>query len=243
MTSPTGVKRLDELLGGGVPDGSTTLIHGPAFSGKDVLAHLFVLEGVRAGTPGVIVLTDDAASEVSAGLAEIDENVPRYEEEGLLWYVDAFAESVSGVEDPHPRTAYVDSVVNLNALTRAMSDVQRQIVADHDRHRMVFDSVTTLVVNTNAQTAFRFLQVFLGRTRKAGGTSQILLEGGIHEPSEVRLIQHLSDGTVETRREADDSTQLRVEGFGLNKTPGWVDYEYSDSTFEIVGGFGVGRIR
>lgn len=241
MTQGTGVKRLDDLLGGGFADRSTAIVHGPTFTGKHVLASKFALEGVREGTPAVIVLTDDSAAEVSGRLEQIDPKVPTYEEEGLIWYLDAYSESI-GAGEGHTNTVYVESAVNLNAFTRAMNEVQRQILEDHEQHRMVFDSLTTLVVNTNAQTAFRFLQVFLGRTRQAGGTSLLLLEGGIHEDSEVRLIEHLTDGVIETRREGD-KTQIRVEGFNLNKTPGWVEYEFTETEFEIVGSFGVGRIK
>lgn len=241
VSVPTGVKRLDDLLGGGVPKGSTTLLRGPPFTGRTVLGRLFVLAGVRAGEPGVLVLTDASASEASEALAAVDPKVPDYEADGLLWYVDAYTEGLGGEVD-HPRGRAVPSAVDLNAFTRVMNEVQRELLADHDAHRMLFDSVTTMIVNANAQTAFRFLQVFLGRTRQAGGTSMLLLDDGIHADDEVQLVTHLVDGLVQTVKE-DERTALRVEGLGLNKSPGWVEYEFDDDAFEITGSFGVGRIR
>jgi len=60
---PMGIPRLDEMLGGGLPDGYSLLVAGPSGSGKTILATQFLAEGVRLGENGVI-----AAFEKSPGL-------------------------------------------------------------------------------------------------------------------------------------------------------------------------------
>jgi len=52
----TGVKGLDAMLGGGIPQGYSVLISGPSGSGKSVLATEFIMEGVRQGEPGIIAV-------------------------------------------------------------------------------------------------------------------------------------------------------------------------------------------
>jgi circadian clock protein KaiC len=52
----TGVARLDEMLGGGVPRGYSVLVAGPSGSGKSILAASFLAEGARAGEDGVIAV-------------------------------------------------------------------------------------------------------------------------------------------------------------------------------------------
>jgi circadian clock protein KaiC len=52
----TGVARLDEMLGGGVPRGYSVLVAGPSGSGKSILAASFLAEGARAGENGVIAV-------------------------------------------------------------------------------------------------------------------------------------------------------------------------------------------
>ena len=47
----TGVIRLDEMLGGGLPKGYSLLVAGPSGSGKTILATEFLAEGVRRGRP------------------------------------------------------------------------------------------------------------------------------------------------------------------------------------------------
>lgn len=51
----SGTRGLDELLGGGLWRGSTTLVAGPTGSGKTTLGVQFALEGVRTGEPSLYV--------------------------------------------------------------------------------------------------------------------------------------------------------------------------------------------
>jgi len=50
----TGVPRLDEMFGGGLPRGYSLLVAGPSGSGKSILAAAFLAEGARCGETGVI---------------------------------------------------------------------------------------------------------------------------------------------------------------------------------------------
>lgn len=221
MTTSTGIRRLDDLLGGGLPDGSATLVLGTRDTGVDVLARRFVLEGARSGEPAIVVLTDETADEASGELARNDPDVPGYEEQGLI--------------------RYVASGSDLNALTGAMNEAQSDVLARHERHRVVIDDLSTAIVGSDARSVHRFLQVLLGRTRHAGGTAIILMDPDLHDERETDLIRQLADGVVETRLE-DDEPVLQVRGLGLNKPAGWVEYAFTDTGFEIVGSLGSGRI-
>lgn len=68
----TGVPRLDEMLGGGLPRGYSLLVAGPSGSGKSILATAFLSEGARCGEMGVIAAFEQrpnrARSPVLAGL-------------------------------------------------------------------------------------------------------------------------------------------------------------------------------
>ena len=52
----TGVKGLDEMLGGGIPARYSVLVAGPSGSGKTVLSNQFIVEGIQRGEPGVIAV-------------------------------------------------------------------------------------------------------------------------------------------------------------------------------------------
>ena len=59
----TGIVGLDEMLGGGIPSGSSVLVAGPSGSGKTTLATQFVLEGAAAGETSVIALFEKRPDE------------------------------------------------------------------------------------------------------------------------------------------------------------------------------------
>jgi circadian clock protein KaiC len=61
----TGVAGLDEMLGGGLWRGSTTLLGGPTGSGKTTIGLQFVLEGVRQGEPGLYVHLEENPTQLS----------------------------------------------------------------------------------------------------------------------------------------------------------------------------------
>lgn len=237
----TGVKRLDDLLDGGLPKQATALVYGPPFIGKEVFAHLYFLHGLRNGVPGIMVLTGDAASDVRAALARIDPSYPEYEKRGLAQFVDTYSRSI-GAEDDAPNCEYVDTPVNLNAVSLAVNNAQRKLIADHPQHRLVFESVSTLITYTNAQTTFRFLQVLIGKAKRAGATTLLLLDQGMHSEPEVQTFKHLCDGMIEVKHDGPQ-TMLTIIGIGVTESRGWVEYKFTDKSFDITGSFAAGRIR
>ena len=50
------IDELDEMLGGGIPEGYSVLVAGPSGSGKSVLATEFMMAGIRHDEPGVIAV-------------------------------------------------------------------------------------------------------------------------------------------------------------------------------------------
>lgn len=59
----TGVSGLDDLMGGGIPTGTSLLIAGPSGSGKTVLSMQFLTEGAKLGQPGLLALFEKRPSD------------------------------------------------------------------------------------------------------------------------------------------------------------------------------------
>ncbi|HYR27157.1 MAG TPA: ATPase domain-containing protein, partial [Thermoanaerobaculia bacterium] len=56
---------LDEMLGGGIPEGYSVLVAGPSGSGKSVLATEFIMAGIRHDEPGVLAVFEKRPNEYS----------------------------------------------------------------------------------------------------------------------------------------------------------------------------------
>src|SRR6185369_17409607 len=59
----TGIPGLDEMLGGGIPEGDSVLVAGPSGAGKSVLAMQFIAEGLSLGEPGIVAVFEERPQE------------------------------------------------------------------------------------------------------------------------------------------------------------------------------------
>src|SRR6266705_5761199 len=68
----TGVKGLDELLGGGFPEGRSILIVGSPGSGKTTFAMQYLYNGALLGETGLYVTLDEHPDHVKRNLQSYD---------------------------------------------------------------------------------------------------------------------------------------------------------------------------
>ena len=70
--SPTGIQGLDELTGGGLPQGRPTLLCGSAGCGKTLLAMEFLVRGaVDSGEPGVFMAFEENTGDLAKNFASL----------------------------------------------------------------------------------------------------------------------------------------------------------------------------
>ncbi|MDN7024486.1 circadian clock protein KaiC [Methanoculleus sp. FWC-SCC1] len=83
--SPTGIRGLDEVTGGGLPQGRTTLIVGKAGSGKTLLGMEFLVHGAEEyGEPGVIISFEESAADLVQNVASLGYDVQDLCDRGLF---------------------------------------------------------------------------------------------------------------------------------------------------------------
>jgi circadian clock protein KaiC len=58
-----GIPELDEMLGGGIPEGDSLLIAGSSGTGKSLLATQFIAAGIRNGEPGIVAVFEESPQE------------------------------------------------------------------------------------------------------------------------------------------------------------------------------------
>ena len=70
--SPTGIQGLDEITGGGLPQGRPTLVCGGPGCGKTILAMEFLINGARQfGEPGVFLSFEETVDDLTQNLASL----------------------------------------------------------------------------------------------------------------------------------------------------------------------------
>lgn len=80
----TGIEKLDELLGGGIPEGDSLLLAGPSGSGKSTLGTQFIAEGLRRGEPGIVAVFEEIPSEYTQRAAKLGYDFEKPQQDGTL---------------------------------------------------------------------------------------------------------------------------------------------------------------
>lgn len=106
---PTGIKNFDSLTGGGVEVGSSTLIIGPAGTGKSLIAITFVLSAIRRGEKAALFVFDEELGLLFDRMRNMGIDLQGERDRGHLRIEQIDAAEVSPGEFAHRVRAIVDS--------------------------------------------------------------------------------------------------------------------------------------
>ena len=99
---PTGIKVLDDLLGGGFPRPSAIGITGPVGSGKSTLVKQIAAAALERDFRVAYYAIDESAEDVRESIASWGVDVGQYESDGKLSFVDMFALGVERLAESFP---------------------------------------------------------------------------------------------------------------------------------------------
>jgi circadian clock protein KaiC len=132
----TGITGLDELLGGGLPRGSATMVQGGTGTGKTLLCLQFLLEGAARGEKGVLFTLEETPDQLRSIARSIGWDLRQLEKRDLL-----AIRYTSPVELSTDRFLY-----------QAMNEAKQGRAA-----RAVFDSLTTMALGVPNDRRFKEL--------------------------------------------------------------------------------------
>jgi KaiC/GvpD/RAD55 family RecA-like ATPase len=137
----TGIPGLDELVEGGLIEGSSILLSGPAGSGKTVFGLQFLCMGARNyDEPGVFVTLESRPEELRAEALQFNWDIGTLEREETLVMIDA-ASSKAGL--PTSETHALRRGFDLSTLAQEIYDAVEEVRAN----RVVIDSLSALNMN------------------------------------------------------------------------------------------------
>jgi KaiC/GvpD/RAD55 family RecA-like ATPase len=240
----TGTKRLDDLLIGGFPQGSSVLFVGPPYTGKEVGIMSFLAEGMKKGIPAVIVTTSKNPNDLIKEFAPILPTLLDVEQLGLVRWIDATPESSHSKEMASQRKHYikVDGPDDLPGIIEAVEKMTEDVRNDRFHgFKLGYLSLSMSISHTDEMEATKFIQAITRNVRDLDSSAVFALEKGMHSEQQVESIQHLMDGAIMIKLDKQ-KTYLSVMGIGEVQSRDWIEFKHTSAGL-IIGAFSLERIR
>ena len=134
---PTGISGLDEMCGGGLLCGTTTLISGGSGTGKTLVGTQFIIEGAKNGEPGIIVSFEEDVGQLKANAESVGYELGKYIESGMIKVfhtsssdLDANAHSLqlkSMIEEMGAKRVLIDGIYGFQSVLDTTMELREHI--------------------------------------------------------------------------------------------------------------------
>ncbi|MEM1606638.1 MAG: ATPase domain-containing protein [Candidatus Bathyarchaeia archaeon] len=153
---PTGIEKLDEILQGGFPRGSTILVAGGPGTGKTIFAAQFIYFGaVKYEEKGVFVTFEESADFFKDNMLTLGWNFDDLQKKRLVTILDFI--SIKGAEN-------IEIVIE--EIIKAVKAL--------DAERLVIDSITALTTSLGGTAEIRIMMSILQKALRGLGCTTLL---------------------------------------------------------------------
>jgi circadian clock protein KaiC len=137
---PTGVDGLDDMLGGGLLTGSTTLVVGMTGSGKTTIALQFAVEGVKRGEQTLYVNFQENPAQLRRAIANLGDDPDDLQRQGLrLLYASPVELQIDSI------VVEIFEAIKLGAVRRLVIDAVGDLAAAASDSQRLHDYLYSLV--------------------------------------------------------------------------------------------------
>lgn len=206
----SGIRGLDHICAGGLPEGEVTLVTGAAGTGKSVLASQFLAAGIRDfAEAGVFVTLDEQPAKTRRFMSSLGWDISRWEAAGTWAFVD-----LSPTDD---RELVISEDVDFSPLIARIAATVQRVGAK----RVVVDSITNLLTRVGNQPRIRAEVHRLVRSLEQLGVTAIVTAERHHADGPGPDVEEfVADNVLILRNSLEDGVRRRsVEALKLRGTP------------------------
>ncbi|MCW3984270.1 MAG: hypothetical protein NWE96_09800 [Candidatus Bathyarchaeota archaeon] len=206
-TFPSGIHALDVALNGGFARPSNLLVMGDPWSSKKELGMTLLSAGLHNNEAAIYISATSTAEEIreqwlTCGLTSA------LEQEGRVKFVDCYSRMIGAKSSDTSSIKRVPSIIDYTKLAVAVNEWCSSFYLKNTAVRVLFDSLSTLLLYSSLQTVMRFLHIFLGQLRRQNVLGFLLVEEGAHDLLTLNQLKSFSNGAIVL-----EANTLRCEGF------------------------------
>lgn len=194
---PTQIKGFDEVIGGGIPQGSCVLLITSPMVETQLFCLEYIYKGIRNKEPGMIVTMDYSPEELKLKALKYGWVLQRGEEDNILKWVDGYSINANKDVKSTESIKRIGGSIALSDLTIGISQIQRDFYQIKNYYKFVFDSLSTLFIYNDPNTIYRFLRVIISKLRVSGGVGFFTIGEGMHSNDVEMTLRHMMDGTIQ----------------------------------------------
>lgn len=193
------------LAGRRVEPGASLLIAGAPLTGKRRLGFELLDRGTAADEGVVVVSNRDSADRILERYGPSLDGAPR------VGIVDCITKHQGqGTAREADSVRYAASPEDLTGIGVQFSDLLEAFVDDHGvaHNRVLFSSITTLLVYSELETTFRFLDVFARRIERTDALGLFLVDTTAHSREVLATVGQPFDGVIHTSEDGEPDLRL-----------------------------------
>jgi len=157
----TGIKSLDVILTGGIPEGHTVLLSGSCGTGKTILAFEFLFEGASKGENGIYISMGEPKDKILKNIEDFSFFDKKIIDDGKIQIVDVTL-------DARLKSIELQNIGGVISLIKG-------IVDENQAKRVVIDSITSLAESMGGEKKIRDFIFELGLQLSYMGATMVLI--------------------------------------------------------------------
>jgi len=190
----TGIRGLDEVTGGGLPEGGLTLVRGRTGCGNSTLAMEFLVRGVRKfNEQGLFLTFEERSRELLTHFASLDWNLTELAESGAIRLEEVLSSAAAFSDCREAQELDLD----------AMSSRLEQSIEVAEADRVVLDGALEFLLRDYeySSSGGQDVRRLLRRLKDNNASVVMTSRPGVGGPEEPSLAERLADCVLDLSRE------------------------------------------
>lgn len=196
-----------------ISEKTASILIGPPLEGKTDFINELIKTSIKQ-TPIIYLTTDKTPEEIKKNLLKKQ----IFFTSKNLKFVDCYSLNTGDLKKDTEDIKRVSGPLALNEISIALSNLEAELFKQKKTYKIIFDSLSTLLMYSSSSIISRFIQVVISKMKNANGSIIFALEEGMHDQKDVITLQHLMSSIIYVKEEAGLTT---IKATGLKGFENW----------------------